>query len=107
MFAADPNLPARLLLRLADFAHPSDVAADVDLSSEEKRRILACWASDAHVPQSRPTLRWLPGTPGPVPLNSILAALRALDRQMAPAEIVLADLAAQHRVTNLGQHSAG
>ena len=103
MFETEPFLPARLWLRLADFAHPRDVVTDAELSPQDKREILACWASDAHVPESRPALRWLPGTPGPVPLRSVLAALAALDRrtsrETAPSGAVLAAFAAQRRGT--------
>jgi hypothetical protein len=91
----EPCLPARLWLRLADFAHPADVAADPELSPEEKRQILAGWASDAHVPDSRPLLRWLPGTPGPVPLKSVLSALASLDRPVAMPGAVMAAFQAQ------------
>jgi hypothetical protein len=94
---SEPCLPARLWLRLADFAHPADVAADAELSPEEKRQILACWASDAHVPDSRPALRWLPGTPGPVPLRSVLAALDGLDHPAATPGAVIAAFAAGRR----------
>ena len=90
-----PISSARLALRLADFAHPADVLA-ADLAPGEKREILACWASDAYVPNSRPALRWLPGTPGPVPVKSVLAALTALDRQ-AEKDSVLAAFAAGRR----------
>jgi hypothetical protein len=94
---SEPCLPARLWLRLADFAHPADVVADPDLGAEEKRRILACWASDAQVPDSRPALRWLPGTPGPVPLKSVLAALEALDHPAATPGAVIAAFAGARR----------
>jgi hypothetical protein len=76
------------------------VVADPELGPEERRQILACWASDAHVPDSRPALRWLPGTPGPVPLKSVLAALEALDRPAAMPGAVIAAFAAGRR----GQH---
>ena len=68
-----------LALRTGDFAHPREVLADQDLDPMEKRAILAAWASDACAVESRPEFRWLSGTPGPVALTHILAALRTLD----------------------------
>jgi hypothetical protein len=94
---SEPCLPARLWLRLADFAHPADVVADAGLAPQDKRAILACWASDAHVPDSHPALRWLPGTPGPVPLRSVRAALDALDHVRATPDGILAAFAAGRR----------
>jgi hypothetical protein len=40
------------------FEHPSDVVDDPDLSLNEKRAILASWASDACAVESTPTLRF-------------------------------------------------
>ena len=50
------------------FGHPSDVVAAVN----EKRAILAAWASDA-------------GADRPVRIDAILKALRTLDQRAAPA----------------------
>jgi hypothetical protein len=72
-------LPARLALRLEDYPHPRAVALAGDLSLAEKRQLLAAWASDAHALEGRPAFRWLPGTPGPVPVDHVLAALAQLD----------------------------
>jgi hypothetical protein len=63
------------------FAHPRDVAADPDLTLNEKRAILASWASDACAVEAAPALRCAPGTPRPVPVDDILEALRALDKE--------------------------
>src|SRR5271165_2735051 len=41
------------------FAHPCDVVNDPDLSLNEKRAILASWASDACAVEAAPALRWL------------------------------------------------
>jgi hypothetical protein len=68
-----------LALKLQDFAHPREVVLDQDLDAVEKRAILAAWASDASAVESRPEFRWLFGTPGPVLLSHVLAALRSLD----------------------------
>ena len=72
-------LPARLALRLEDYPHPRAVALAGDLSLAEKRQLLAAWASDAHALEGRPAFRWLPGTPGPVPVDHILEALAQLN----------------------------
>jgi hypothetical protein len=76
------NLPrtSDLALKMQDFAHPWDVVLDPSLRPEQKRAILASWASDAAAVVSRPAFRWLAGTPGPVPLAQVRSALLALDR---------------------------
>ena len=61
------------------FNRPEDVVKDPGLSREEKREILAAWASDAFAPPDHPGLRWLPGSEDPVPLLEINDALRRLD----------------------------
>jgi hypothetical protein len=61
------------------FLHPLEVVKDDDLDVAAKREILAAWASDASAVEDRPTQRWLLGTPGPVPLSEVLAALSRLD----------------------------
>jgi len=58
------------------FSRPEDVLKDPGLTREEKREILAAWASDACTPPDHPGLRWLPGTDDPVPLLEISDALR-------------------------------
>jgi hypothetical protein len=45
------------------FEHPSDVVNDPDLTLNEKRAILASWASDACAPEAAPRLRCAPGLP--------------------------------------------
>jgi hypothetical protein len=63
------------------FDHPSDVVEDPDLSLNEKRAILASWASDACAIEAAPDLRQLPAGKRPVRFDDIMDALRALDRQ--------------------------
>jgi hypothetical protein len=63
------------------FGHPRHVVSDPDLTLNEKRAILASWASDACAIEAAPTLRKTPGTGHPVPFDDIMEALRALDRQ--------------------------
>jgi hypothetical protein len=62
------------------FRYPHEVARDSHISIDEKRAILAAWASDRHAVESFPALRRLPGTPFPVMLSSIIEALMQLDR---------------------------
>jgi hypothetical protein len=62
------------------FDHPSQVVEDPDLTVNEKRAILASWASDACAIEAAPELRARPrGTP--VRFETIMDALRTLDRQ--------------------------
>jgi hypothetical protein len=63
------------------FEHPRDVVADQDLTVNEKRAILASWASDACAVEAAPALRHAPGGRQPVSVDEILEALRDLDRQ--------------------------
>src|SRR6478672_1832417 len=72
------------LLHPADaFGHPSDVVEDADLTLNEKRAILAAWASDASALEAVPGLRRLPHGRSPVPIDDIFDALRDLDRMVA------------------------
>jgi hypothetical protein len=63
------------------FEHPRNVVADPDLTVNEKRAILASWASDACAVEAAPALRCAPGGRRPVNVDEILEALRDLDRQ--------------------------
>ena len=63
------------------FTTPDDVLKDPHLTYTEKRAILASWASDASSVQDEPTLRWLLGTPEPVPFAEVADALLRLDRR--------------------------
>jgi hypothetical protein len=62
------------------FSHPSEVVKDPDLTLNEKRAILASWASDACAIEAAPALRKSPAGP-PVRFDDVMDALRALDRQ--------------------------
>jgi hypothetical protein len=62
------------------FEHPRDVVDDPDLTVNEKRAILASWASDACAVEAVPTLRRPPGSQRVVAVDEILDALRALDK---------------------------
>lgn len=60
------------------FAHPMDVVRDADLALNEKRAILASWASDACAVEAAPALRETAiGTV--VCWDDIMDALRTLD----------------------------
>jgi hypothetical protein len=62
-----------------DYVHPGEVVQDDRLDPTEKRAILSAWASDACAVESKPQFRWLSGTPGPILVDHVLAALRSLD----------------------------
>ena len=63
------------------FAHPMDVVRDADLTLNEKRAILASWASDACAVEAAPDLRV--STSGAVVLwDDVIDALRILDREV-------------------------
>jgi hypothetical protein len=62
------------------FAQPKDVVNDPDLTLNEKRAILASWASDACAVEAAPDLRSAPRGE-PVRFDDIMDALRLLDRQ--------------------------
>jgi hypothetical protein len=47
------------------FEDPQQVVGDPDLTLNEKRAILASWASDACAVEAAPALRCPPGLPGP------------------------------------------
>jgi hypothetical protein len=63
---------------------PDDVLNDARLSTDEKRVILSSWASDMYVVESHPALREVPGIPGRLRLDDILAALKSLDDENDP-----------------------
>jgi hypothetical protein len=69
----------RCLRPAVGFAHPRDVLKDPLLSVEEKRAVLASWASDASAVQDQPTMRWLLGAIEPVSLDEVREALQRLD----------------------------
>lgn len=74
----DPN---ELLHPAQAFEHPSHVVNDPDLTLNEKRAILASWASDACALEAAPHLRSAPGGKQPVLFDDVMEALRALDKQ--------------------------
>jgi len=77
--SVSPSHDLHALLHPAQaFVHPDDVVADADLTLNEKRAILASWASDACAVEAAP-LRQAPDTPAPVTVDHVLEALRTLD----------------------------
>ena len=79
--AFDLNLD-ELLHPAQAFEHPHQVVDDPDLTLNEKRAILASWASDACAVEATPALRRPPGVSLAVSVDEILEALRTLDRQL-------------------------
>jgi hypothetical protein len=63
----------------AAFEHPSNVVADPHLTLDEKRAVLASWASDACAVEAAPEFRTGPRG-SLVRYDDIMDALRALDR---------------------------
>ena len=67
------------------FERPSDVVNDPDLTLNEKRAILASWASDACAVEAAPALCAAPRGE-PVHFDEIMDALRTLDREAGLAD---------------------
>jgi hypothetical protein len=77
----DDNFSLDELLHPANaFEHPSEVVNDPDLTLNEKRAILASWASDACAIEAAPNLRVGPRG-SPIRFDEIMEALRTLDKQ--------------------------
>jgi len=84
--AATPGLRAILergVRPAVGFTDPLDVLKDPHLTTLQKREILCSWASDASAVQDEPSFRWLLGTPEPVRLDDVQAALARLDQMAA------------------------
>jgi len=60
------------------FRSPMDVVKDPDMTTQEKRTVLASWASDACAVEASPDLRH-PPMASPVRFDEIMDALKALD----------------------------
>lgn len=71
-----------LLHPASAFSHPMDVVRDADLTLNEKRAILASWASDACAVEAAPDLR-ANGSGRVVRWDEIMDALRILDGEAA------------------------
>ncbi|MGV1872534.1 hypothetical protein [Agrobacterium rosae] len=68
-----------VLMRGMQLRRPIDVVKAPSLSTDDKRAVLAAWASDFYAVDSKPALRQLPGTPEPVPIDEVQSALVELD----------------------------
>ena len=68
------------ILRPHDHFHdPCDILSARHLSIQEKRAILASWASDLYAVESVPALRQPPGLDHPVRYADVIATLMQLD----------------------------
>jgi hypothetical protein len=72
----------KLLDPAGAYQHPAQVVADTDLTLNEKRAVLASWASDACAVEASPELRQPTDGP-PIPYDTIMEALRKLDGEAA------------------------
>lgn len=79
--AAEGIIVSHLLHPTPHFEHPLDVLRAAHLSQQEKRAILASWASDQYAVESIPALRHYPGSSGAVTLADVMAALKSLDAE--------------------------
>jgi hypothetical protein len=79
--AKEPFELSQLLHPAQAFEHPSQVVDDPDLTLNEKRAILASWASDACAVEASPELRV--GPKAPVRFDDIMDALKRLDGEAA------------------------
>jgi hypothetical protein len=76
---ADDRHMNQLLHPNCCFARPRDVLVDERLSVDERRAVLASWASDACAVESNPTLRRLIFADAPVTFDEIMDAPWQLD----------------------------
>jgi len=97
---SDPSLD-RLLFPARHFSHPDEVVGDRTLDPQEKRAILASWASDACAVVSMPALRKPPGAASPVTFDAVMDALRRLDDSRAEVGCDLEEWRARERPQGL------
>ena len=83
-----------------------EVANDPDLTTQEKRAILASWASDACAVEAAPVLRQPVGT-GPIKFDDILDALKKLDGEVAARPEYRKFIDRARRVKNLYRKDRG
>jgi hypothetical protein len=90
------------------FSHPADVVNDPDLTLNEKRAILASWASDACAIESIPALRRAPTKGGsPVAFDDVMDALRALDARAAETSSRYRRVVRRRRIFGRGSSQSG
>ena len=90
------------------FSHPADVVSDPDLTRNEKRAILASWASDACAVESVPELRRAPVEGGrPVAFDDVMDALRALDARVPETSSRYHRVVRKRRIFSRGGDQSG
>jgi hypothetical protein len=90
------------------FSHPADVVNDPDLTLNEKRAILASWASDACAVESVPELRRAPIKGGrTVAFDDVMDALRALDASATETSNRYRRLVRKRRIFSRGSDESG
>ena len=77
----DGRDPEDLLHPTQAFEHPSHVVNDPDLTLNEKRAILASWASDACALETAPHMHRAPGGKKAALFDEVMDALRTLDKE--------------------------
>ena len=71
--------PAVLINGKTELRRPADIVNAPSLSIDDKRAILAAWASDYYSVESKPGLRQIPGLAEPVTIDEVQLALKELD----------------------------
>ncbi|MVA27293.1 hypothetical protein V6582_00270 (plasmid) [Agrobacterium vitis] len=79
--AADNVMGPTVLPHGMRLQRPIDVVRAPIFSVDDKREILAAWASDFYAVDSNPALRYLPGTPEPISIDEVQSALKELDQR--------------------------
>lgn len=71
--------PAVLIKGKTELRRPADIVNARFLSIDDKRAILAAWASDYYAVELKPGLRQIPGLAEPVTIDEVQTALKELD----------------------------
>jgi hypothetical protein len=104
---ADGNFDLDALLHPARaFTHPIDVVRDPDLTLNEKRAILASWASDACAVEVDSELRQ-PAAGAPVRFDDIMNALKSLDAEAAKSTNYAKLMSRAQRIKDLYDKEGG
>ena len=105
----EDSLELNALLHPAQaFSHPSDVVNDPDLTLNEKRAILASWASDACAVESVPEWRRAPIKGGrTVAFDDVMDALRALDARATETSNRYRRVVRKRRIFSRGSDESG
>lgn len=73
-----------ILVQGTELRRPIDVVRAAALPIDDRRTVLAAWASEIYAVDAQPAFRHIPGTPEPVSIDEIKAALGELDRRYGP-----------------------